>query len=79
VEADAVAQLHLPGVRVKDAPARGDAGAHLQVLVEYHQPVEHVLGRHLVVARAGEERIDRYCWRIRRTGLGGPRTLALAA
>ena len=24
-------------------------------------------------------RITRYCWRIRRTGLGGPRTLALAA
>ena len=58
MEGDAVPQLHLPGERVEDAPARGDAGLHLQVLVEHHQPVEDVLGGHLVVARAGEERVD---------------------
>src|SRR3954453_5073600 len=27
----------------------------------------------------GAQTLWRYCWRIRRTGLGGPRTLALAA
>src|SRR6185369_17008922 len=64
----ALAQLEFPGGVVDGAPALGQAGALVLLLVLLHQRVEEML-RHAVVGREiVEVRVERGDWRRQRDG-----------